>query len=59
MDGTKETVSSQYSRADTHRNSKRLWQHMQGLNRSKPDGVQALRRGIGQKFIPSQEDISN
>lgn len=40
---TTETVSSRHTRADTHMNSQRLWQHAQDVHKFKSDRVSVLR----------------
>lgn len=61
MEHTKETRLSRHNRADTrvnserhHVNSERLWQHVQGLYRSKPDRILVLRGEVDttQKLSP-------
>lgn len=42
-EGTKKTRTARHNRTDEHRTSRWLWQHAQGLQRSKSDGVPALR----------------
>lgn len=42
-EGTKKTRTARHNRTDEHRTSRWLWQHAQGLQRSKSDGIPALR----------------
>lgn len=56
---TQRKVSSRHNRTSTHRNSRRLWQHTQDLQRLKPGGVSTLRGGNGHRWtpIPNKEII--
>lgn len=43
MVNIKESRMPKQSRTNTHTHAQTLWQHRQGLHRSVPDGVSALR----------------
>lgn len=52
VDDTKVTVSTRHNRTDTHINSQRLWQHVQGQHRFKPDGSQMGEGEVDMDFQP-------
>ena len=59
MDDSKETVSSRHDRPDAHINSQSLWQHAQGLHRSKSDGVPVLKSEVDTNPYLNQEAVCN
>lgn len=56
---TKETTASRHNSTDALVNSQRLWQHSQGLHRSKTQGVLVLREEVDIHPVPSIDAISN
>lgn len=59
MEDTEETRPFRYNRTDTQMNSERLWQHAQGQDRSKTDGISAQRGEADRSPIPNPEALAN
>lgn len=57
MDNFKE-MSSQHERIDALVNAKILWSHSQGLHRSKPHKIPALRGWRGNELLPLTKKFS-
>lgn len=58
MAGAKETGPSTHSRTGKCMNSQRLRQHAQGLQRSKSDGVPAMRKEAGHRLPSLTKNLS-
>lgn len=52
-----DTKETRHRRANPHMNLQRPWQHAQGLNRCKADGVSALRQGRKHRLQPPTKKL--